>query len=397
MIVPEPCLAASRRPASQPGAGSAADAEGTADFGAVLTDAESEDPVAAALSPALAGLAPVGARVPAEKDAPVPDAAAAAPVPITGLLPPPAPATAVADDDATRPTPEAPPGAAPVAVDGDARDGLAALATIAPERTAGAAAATGFVAVPVDARTPAPAPAAEAPAAAAAAAPAAPVAAQAPVPARADAEAISDALRRSDAATDRPQARAGEPGGLRAAPSAAQPDAAAQAPQGAPQLAPAEALPLSPLAGTAEAAAFHKPAAAHASLVADPRAVAGQLAVAVANTDDSRIEIRLDPPELGRVHIHLTAVDGGIQALVAAQRPETQDFLRRHAETLAEELAAAGYGEVSLDFAAGEDAAPGRDERPPAAWQTVGLAPAELPAAAPVPSRGARGALDIRL
>ena len=80
------------------------------------------------------------------------------------------------------------------------------------------------------------------------------------------------------------------------------------------------------------------------------------MAVAIGKAADRRVEIRLDPPELGRVQIHLTPVDGGVQAVVLADRPETQDLLRRHAEALARELGAAGYGSVSLDFAAGSEA-----------------------------------------
>jgi hypothetical protein len=85
-----------------------------------------------------------------------------------------------------------------------------------------------------------------------------------------------------------------------------------------------------------------------------------------------------------------------VHAVVSAQRPEVQDFLRRHAETLAQELAAAGYGDVSLDFAAHDEAPAGRDERPAGDWQTVALAP-ERTAAAAAPSGGASAALDIRL
>jgi flagellar hook-length control protein FliK len=130
---------------------------------------------------------------------------------------------------------------------------------------------------------------------------------------------------------------------------------------------------------------------------ADPRPVCAQIAVAVSASDDSRVEIRLDPPELGRVHIHLTTTDAGVQATVAAQRPETQDFLRRHADSLAEELASAGYGEVSLDFAAGGDAPSGHDDRPAADWRAFARASAE-PTVLAGPRRGdAPGGLDIRL
>ena len=136
----------------------------------------------------------------------------------------------------------------------------------------------------------------------------------------------------------------------------------------------------------------------------NPAAVVGQVAVAIAGAEHKRVEIRLDPPELGRVQIHLTPTDaGGLQATVLADRPETGDFLRRHAAQLARELSEAGYGEVDLDFATGGDAA--RDEAPPPrpAWTAPlgGFEPAvtaatPLPVATPGATSGV-GPLDIRL
>ena len=141
--------------------------------------------------------------------------------------------------------------------------------------------------------------------------------------------------------------------------------------------------------------------------VVQPQAVAGQVAVAIGRASDDRVEIRLDPPELGRVQIHLTRHDGGIQAVVIADRPETQDLLRRHAEVLVRELGQAGYDSVSLDFAGGEARA-GRDDGRSLDWAQAAPAPpvaaeAAAPAAAPsaAPSaaggRSAAGGLDVRL
>lgn len=172
-----------------------------------------------------------------------------------------------------------------------------------------------------------------------------------------------------------------------------EPAAPAAAVDASAALPPAPLLPAGAPPPTTHAAPLHG-AALHLAH-ADPHTLCTQLAVAVSASDDSRVEIRLDPPELGRVHIHLTTTDGGVQATVTAQRPETQDFLRRHADTLAEELAAAGYGDVSLDFAAGEGA-PRRDERPPADWRTLAHA-AEPAPVAPTRRRDMPGGLDIRL
>jgi hypothetical protein len=136
-------------------------------------------------------------------------------------------------------------------------------------------------------------------------------------------------------------------------------------------------------------------AAAPGPAPAAPQTVVGQVATAVARATDGQVEIRLDPPELGRVQILLQPADGGVQAVVLAQRPETQDLLRRHAELLAQELGAAGFGSVSLDFGGGEPA-PNRDDAP-AAWHAPAFAaaPAEVPPARP--SRPVAGGLDIRL
>ena len=130
-----------------------------------------------------------------------------------------------------------------------------------------------------------------------------------------------------------------------------------------------------------------------------PQAVMAQVAVAIGGTSDDRVELRLDPPELGRVQIHLTRLDGGIQAVVMADRPETQDLLRRHAEVLARELGSAGYDSVSLDFAAGHEARAGLGEAREMDWAQVAPEAPAVPAppvSAP-PRASLAGGLDIRL
>jgi flagellar hook-length control protein FliK len=136
--------------------------------------------------------------------------------------------------------------------------------------------------------------------------------------------------------------------------------------------------------------------AAVAPAGAEPRAVVAQVAVAMGKSSEGNVEIRLDPPELGRVQILLQPADGGVQAVVLAQRPETQDLLRRHAELLAQELGAAGFGSVSLDFGGGAPSAD-RDDRPPAAWHAAAFAPVAVEVQPARASRSLAGGLDIRL
>ena len=151
---------------------------------------------------------------------------------------------------------------------------------------------------------------------------------------------------------------------------------------------------LAAIGGGRGGAASRAGADAHA---ASPREVASQITVAIAQAGQPQVEIRLDPPELGRVQIRLNPTEHGLQALVLAERPETQDFLRRHAEVLRNDLTEAGYAQVSLDFAAGGEAA-SRDA--PAEERRFGAAP-ELAAAPAVareaPRRVAAAGLDIRL
>jgi hypothetical protein len=101
------------------------------------------------------------------------------------------------------------------------------------------------------------------------------------------------------------------------------------------------------------------------------------------------------------VQIHLTPVDGGVQAVVLADRPETQDLLRRHAHALTQELGAAGFGNVSLDFAAGQQAAPDPGaHRPQPLVESIAIALASPDSTTPTPTARqapAPGGLDVRL
>lgn len=137
-----------------------------------------------------------------------------------------------------------------------------------------------------------------------------------------------------------------------------------------------------------------------------PLTVGQQLSVAVSSAQDGQVELRLDPPELGRVQIQLQTSEDGVRAVVMAERAETQDLLRRNAEMLSKDLAEAGFGSVSLDFTGGSSA----DDRPAEENQTIASlegqsAGADEPIAAlsidAPTNRSSRGngltSLDIRL
>ncbi|MEL6479470.1 MAG: flagellar hook-length control protein FliK, partial [Pseudomonadota bacterium] len=81
--------------------------------------------------------------------------------------------------------------------------------------------------------------------------------------------------------------------------------------------------------------------------------ISSHLVGAMSRNGTDRIEIRLDPPELGRVSMTMTITEQAVSALVSAERPEIADLMRRHADQLQRDLSAAGYGDVDLQFSDG--------------------------------------------
>ncbi len=78
--------------------------------------------------------------------------------------------------------------------------------------------------------------------------------------------------------------------------------------------------------------------------------IALQISTAISNTSKDTVEIRLDPPELGRVIISITQSESGLSATVTSEKAEISDLLRRHAELLSRELAKSGFSDASLEF-----------------------------------------------
>lgn len=79
--------------------------------------------------------------------------------------------------------------------------------------------------------------------------------------------------------------------------------------------------------------------------------VSSQLVASVARTGNDRVEIRLDPPELGRISLSLNITDQAVTGVVNADRADIVDLMRRHAEVLQRDLSEAGFGDVNLEFA----------------------------------------------
>lgn len=111
---------------------------------------------------------------------------------------------------------------------------------------------------------------------------------------------------------------------------------------------------------------------------------------------DQPTEIALDPPELGRVRMVLSDAGGTLTLQITADRPETLDLMRRHAELLQQEFARAGLGDTSFSFAGrqGDGGEAGRD----APGESCEAPAADAAAPAPTdPPGAADGRLDLRL
>ncbi|MEO1424911.1 MAG: flagellar hook-length control protein FliK, partial [Pseudomonadota bacterium] len=83
---------------------------------------------------------------------------------------------------------------------------------------------------------------------------------------------------------------------------------------------------------------------------APPQPVIDQIVAALRSTPSGTVEVRLDPPELGRVQIQISSGDGNSVATVTVEREETLDLLRRNEALLRRELTDAGLGGTDLTF-----------------------------------------------
>lgn len=150
----------------------------------------------------------------------------------------------------------------------------------------------------------------------------------------------------------------------------------------APDAAPPAPAPTNDVVAAAPIAARHDhilKAAAPAASDPAPRTIS---IVTSSVARDGTIEVRLDPPELGRVAIDFsTDANGAARAVVIVDRAETLDLVRRHIDIFKEELARQGFGDVDMTFRER-----GRDEgdappAPPKKWKHLAEAGFDLDAA----------------
>ena len=119
----------------------------------------------------------------------------------------------------------------------------------------------------------------------------------------------------------------------------------------------------------------------------------------------NRFEIRLDPPELGRIDVRLDIDRSGhVTSRLVVEQAETLDVLRRDAHQLERALQDAGLktSDNGLQFSLRDQAFAGRDDRNGSDGARIVIADPELPAAEAAPTaygltlRGGSG-IDIRV
>ncbi|MBB3711347.1 hypothetical protein FHS00_000909 [Limimaricola variabilis] len=122
-----------------------------------------------------------------------------------------------------------------------------------------------------------------------------------------------------------------------------------------------------------------------------------QLAAAVTGASDGRVEIRLDPEELGRVVLQMQSDGDRISLTITTERAEISDLLRRHLQELAQEFRALGYRSIDLGFGGGDGArsGAGRGQATPSALPTD--ASDDVPPQSVSEPAPGRAGLDLRL
>ena len=120
-----------------------------------------------------------------------------------------------------------------------------------------------------------------------------------------------------------------------------------------------------------------------------PPHIPRQVAEAIHRSPDKSVEVALNPVELGRVRMVLSATDAGINVSILADRPDTLDLMRRNIDDLGQSFAELGYEDIAFSFEHGDQAEAGENpDHPPEsdiAALDVHISAASTPTAATPP------------
>ncbi len=123
--------------------------------------------------------------------------------------------------------------------------------------------------------------------------------------------------------------------------------------------------------------------------------ISAQLPQLLSKAEKQTVELRLDPPELGRVTIHLRTKDQHITAHVVAERSDTADLMRRNADIFTATLARAGFSQADLSFQQGKSQNGAGEHQQIQTFNS--FSESDEPARPSITTSGLDGRLDIRL
>jgi flagellar hook-length control protein FliK len=135
---------------------------------------------------------------------------------------------------------------------------------------------------------------------------------------------------------------------------------------------------------------------------ASPQQVTQQLAIALRNNAGQSVDITLNPSELGHVRISLSTGETGVIVSILAERPETMDLLRRHADLLAQDFRDIGYDSTEFSFhnssngSSGAQTGRGDTDQPPKP-NADNAVPSEIESPVKPTGLASTGTLDVRV
>ena len=93
------------------------------------------------------------------------------------------------------------------------------------------------------------------------------------------------------------------------------------------------------------------------------RQIVAHVAPPAISNGEQKIEITLNPAELGRVRLTMTPGDAAMTVSITAERPETLDLIRRHIDILGQDFRDMGYERSEFSFGQGQHHSPDTGER----------------------------------
>jgi len=133
-----------------------------------------------------------------------------------------------------------------------------------------------------------------------------------------------------------------------------------------------------------------------APLTLHPAQVVAQI-LPKARAQNKAVELLLAPEELGKLRFVIQHDGASVKISLTAERPETLDLLRRHADQLVQEFRQSGYSGATIDF--GNWSRQGQQGQPaqPILTEDAQMAVLpDIPPAATLPAPGTQG-LNLRL